>query len=874
MHKGILYGIFFLVSLQVSAQQLIGESQKVQQLTLVSGKKTEFARNTDYMLYTLASSSQKKQKDLHFQVSMVSHFKVIRKEGQSVEIQLGLPAVSTTGDTKYRGFEITAFMTPDLFSGSYSLRLNGNNELLRNFTDVRIEENSPARLALYEGDNFLQETSIMGQISNIGYSTAAVKRFDQQIRRINNYWAAVNLVDSVMRRMNREGVAEQNQVDILFNYWDVCRKVNKQCLDIIRSDEPRVSNTDPGNLIVAYDKLFRMQTRLKTLLLAVIEKNGVEQEKAGDFVAALISALDGFRYNSLHIDYLDSELFYNTGRIVADEEFKQLFVSIDQHYFGRSAGQLIYAALVSKGDSLRQRDDLTHALDYYEDAISLYQKLPYVREDKSMMANRQLVKEGIFKSFVQIAEKSLTVDNYTMADSYINKAIDFQQLRLGKDYDWNIESAVAPFIRLYCDKGNNLLEYNRFNEAVALFNRIENYLNALNAIPQSYPGLQLGLQRAHKGVFMGFVNTADEYFKKGDITNADAYADYARQYRNEHLAYLENATEADALKRSIQQPVFNQAIDRGVIAFQKGNAGEALATFNIARDLAGSFNLNFKQPLDSLTLTAAKPVIIQKIQSANIKVWANELDAAWKIYEEAGDLQKTYSLEGDNDIKAAFAALDRKIIDRICLNNKLSYDELMLQADRALRFERFDELRKKITEALTLTNENPGCGIDAQKALLYQEQYKLVFSYFERYNAVMKQMFEQGFAAAIGNYVKLDQEIEQYHLSDLNQTHMRVIDFLENQKNSSLTFTALSWYTQKAMKYEAIRCLRLLKDLGEDEKNTKQAQAELGAMVAKEDLRGGARVVIEEKLDAYVGSDRWFRSFRKAYEDSINTHNK
>ncbi len=114
---------------------------------------------------------------------------------------------------------------------------------------------------------------------------------------------------------------------------------------------------------------------------------------------------------------------------------------------------------------------------------------------------------------------------------------------------------------------------------------------------------------------------------------------------------------------------------------------EALKNLAEANQLE-SQNIYASHNEGKVTNELAKPLIIEKIRTANKQVWANKLDEAWEIYHDAQLISEEFRLQNDPEIAEVFSKLDAHIIERICMNNQQAYDELMLAADRAVRLEK------------------------------------------------------------------------------------------------------------------------------------------------------------------------------------------
>jgi len=851
------------------SQTKTSEYQKIFYSRITSDLKSKKSRNTDYILFTLSSGTNLQMNNLQIKTDFASEIELKQNASDVSEIHCRIHDVATTGNTKYRGFDLSSAIKPDVFDGRVVIRLFGQESLNRNFKQVEISEFQPSVIHQVYAIDISRATNIELYIDQIDFSSMAIDRFNKQIQLVDRYWATRHLIDSVLKRIEKYELAEKENVVELFSWWDMCHKASHLADSMINNNTLLLNITDPAGLIQSHDKIFRMKTRLKTLLLSTSERIDSKSLLPDNFINYHVSLLADFRKLSTRIDYKDSEIFYEAGRLIPDTEYVKLLSEVDNRIFKGQSIQLIYESLIRQGDLLKDQEDYAHALDYYDDALKLNTRSPAIRTNLFVNENRKLVIEGMMKSMVQIAVRALESKNSDLLDNYLTKSIELKNRHLRDLQLINIEKIIDPLVNAFYRKGIQLLDYNRFNEAVNIFKQLEEVVVQFDALPQSWPGISHGLSVAHKGVYNELIQVSEQYYKQGDYFKADEFADYARHYQVEHSNYIAASTKLIDLKRKIQDPILQQSIQDGITAINSGQSAEALQTLNKSREKVKEFDLTATASIDSLTGIAAKTIIINKIKSADIKVWANNLDDAWAIYEEAVLLQKKYNLIVDQDIRSAFENLDKKIIDRICLNHQLTYEELILKINRSIRFERYDELQHFIQEATTLVNENQGCGLESGIIEQLISDNSPLFDYLSRFNSIMNQMYESGFGSIISAYDALDNDVEKSNPEATNYKHLSILDFLQNQNNKTLTRIALKYYTDIRAFDKALKCLILLKLQGEDMKISRDVQQQLALSLAEHDSARKNIRNADQKAVEYVGNSNWFNTFRHVYSKNL-----
>lgn len=868
--KSVIVVFFLLVKSSVLVSQTkTVEYQKKYHSRVSFELKSNQSRNGDYILYTISSGSNLQMNKLQIVSDFASEIELRQNTADVFEIHCRIHDVMTTGNTNYRGFDLSSDIKPDVFDGKVTISFTGQEPLHRNFKQVEISEFQTTALQQIFSNDIGRVNNMVLQIEQIGFSSRAIDRFNKHTRIVDRYWATQHLIDSVLKRIEKYDIGEKENTFELFAWWDICNKASYLSDSMINNDELQLDITDPANLIHARDRIFRMKTRLRTLLLTSIERNDSKLLPPYESITYHVSLLTDFRKLSNRIDFKDSEIFYESGRLNPDAEYVELLDKTDKSVFNGQSIQLIYESLIQQGNQLKDQEDFAHALDYYDDAIKLNSKFDAIKTNPFIIQNRKLVIEGMMKSMIQIAVRALESKNLDLLDNYLAKSLEWKNRHLNDQQLLNIEKTIDPLVDAFYRKGIQLLDNKRYNEAASIFKQLETLIVLFDALPQSWPGISHGLSVAYEGVYNELILVSKQHYQQSDYLRADEFADYARQYQAEHSKYLSPSSELTVLKRKIQEPILQQSIQDGIVAINSGQSAEALQTFKTSREMMIDYDLTATSSIDSLTGIAAKTVIINKIKSAEMKVWANNLDDAWVMYEEALVLQKEYNLVLDLGIKSALEKLDKKIINRICLNHQLTFEEQILRINRSIRFERYAELQQLIQEATSLINENQGCGLESDiLEQLIRDNSKL-FDYLSRFNSIMNKMYDSGFGSIISAYDSLDIEIETSNMEASNYTHLSLLDFLQGQNNKTLTRIALKYYTDKRVYYKALNCLKLLKSQGEDMKDSRDLQQQLALSLAEHDSANKNTKNANEKAFEYVGNDSWFYTFRNVYSKKL-----
>jgi tetratricopeptide (TPR) repeat protein len=222
-------------------------------------------------------------------------------------------------------------------------------------------------------------------------------------------------------------------------------------------------------------------------------------------------------------------------------------------------------------------------------------------------------------------------------------------------------------------------------------------------------------------------------------------------------------------------------------------------------------------------------------------------------------------LESDSAIQDEFNRLDNKMIQQACFNCSKKYNELIQNIEKAIRQNRYDELAGNLQEAIELGEENRGCMLDLSKAKAFQIQYQKLLDYNKRYNEVMQAMYSQGFGTAISIYEKLDEDIALFSLDEYGITHLKIIQFVDNQNNSGLTRIALQYFLAKNDVQNAYACFTSLQKQTMDDNETEKIQISLAEQLARRDAESAQNISAEQLSLGYFGEDKRNRTLRQTY---------
>jgi len=833
-------------------------------VTIRSNSQVVNPATRDAMFFAMATGGGSKTSELNLQIELQYDLKLFAQSDNTSAIQFIIQSISVNGQTNYRGFDLSDFFTPDLVLGHIEFETD-HGVYSRNFNE-KFSVAEPVNLLSIDMQTNNEAPLIRkASIELLGFSDDAKKSFLTQIRLVDRYWATISLNDTVYRNILRYSIDDSDDISSLFVYFDLTAKVSRLGNELLADSRLRLRSNDPGKLADETDKVSRMHLRLETLLKQQILKEKNHYDNADVFARKYVAYLERYRLLSEMVSYSGSEQFYYAGRLLPTASFCQLLTYIDKTRFNGAAAQSIYRIMIRKGDSLTHEGNLAHALDYLNDAKDLSENIASIEVDRSVDLKIGKLKEGLLHSFILIATRTVSSDRPDLTQLYLEKAIDFKKEHLNLEQSINIESIIDPLIRAMTDKTKTLIYYGQNNEAIELNNKALHFVNSFNAIPHYWPIIRQQLKTAHTGIYQDLLNTARDYYDKHNYQLSGEYAEYAYRYRIDHIDYLEDQRGVEQLQVQLRKPQISNLIGSGMNEMAHGNHSTALNAFDKANELRKAEGSALDASLDSLRKTAIKNMIISSLRSVDLKIWANELEEASMVYDEAMEKTKEFGFHDDPDIKAAFRRMEEKLTDRICMNNRLEFEELLYRVKRSANQGKLEEVRKNLDRAEKISSLNPGCFINTSELMMLSDRFKDAFNFKDQYQLLYNRMFEIGFSAVVADYDRLDSLYSL--LSTPNDVYRptSLMDFLADQNNPSLSLTACSYFAGKNKAIAAIQCLKMFKKQGGTEKQTREIQLILARQTARLTLLEGIHEYRLKTVDDFVENDPWYKVFRQEF---------
>jgi len=847
--------ISFSLLLKLDAQQLY-PIKKTLVLDL-SDSPRHVSRNQQWIYYSVINDQQKgeplKPATWYFQGNL-------KLEGTAYRtslISLKSDEVFAKQQLVYRGMHVDDIVYPDVIKGSFVLRSSSGNEWKRNF-DQQLSKHVNEWIQVSHVDLYAPDQKIVNtEVSGFDFSESKKIQIEKRVQLVNRFYASAHLFQDLLKSPEPD-----HNLTALFIAWDINRKAILSITPSIPNFEQVLEPDSIAKWRIYYDGIQRKMLRYQTLL-----EQSIREDKSFDlssFAVAYSNSLNEAYNQSLKVDFRDHEGYQFLAVLHADEPFMGMLDRIEVEKPVPDLKQKLVEQLLYEANKLYVKQDYATAHSLLNSIYISELALKYPAERQRLNELLADARKGVLEAFFKVNIKALEAKNSEMADNYYLKSLVFYEQSFQKIPDDDIRLASAQLIDAY----QQVAEQKASIEPLTAIQDLRKALQTARIFDNRI--LQEALLQRITVLSQQYLNTLTDQiaqnFQQGNIQQAYILTEEAESYYNSQPDLALNRVALDRQRQGLKAMQRDELYATGLDAAQSGATSEALKTLTKANqiDVAGSENQGENVDL-------AKKLIIERIRSANQSVWANELDKAWEIYDEASETTVSFQLNNDPDIRDEFRRLDDNIIERICMNEQIKYDQIMLEASRALRFGRVHDLKQLTMQARELVDKNRGCGIATSRLEEYEQSFEETFIYWDAYQEVLNTMYSKGFDAAISDYLKLDEAVKSMDLSALGNPHQDMFAFLKEQQNPVLTSLAVEYFIKNEDHTAAILYFDLFVHQQPAEGQFESFLESAARFFAAFDAQHAENKDLSQLVSQYVPANKTFKTFIKNYRKTYNS---
>lgn len=842
----LLRQILFFMILSFIAQGIF--AQNWQSATIVMSMHSSSGNgssNNQSILQTLAIASGKSSETIELVNEVQYSVELATVNELQSEIRLRIGNQSFSGDTDYRKFNLTEKLVADHFKGRVIVHSLFGTIEERPF-NITIDSNQiDYNLGVISLKSFpVRNLEIAFDFYE--FSQEARDDFNTTISFINAYWAACNYLNQLSDESRKSEEIINSSPENNFVFWDKIRKGIKLGEKVSYTIEQVQLRDDGETLRIRLEDAVRLATRYETLLAASLGRRHNDPNLTASIARHYIESLKLEQAKLQEHDFRDSDFLSQAARLQFDEVFVSILNVISPKSDPELGAALTLGGLVHLADEHFQKSDLANALIFYEDAKVMNQHYDFVEDSSQITERIDAAKLGLLQSHLRIAAKAVEIGNEKLANEYKQKSNVFVEEKLDEQLISQLPEQSDELVETYIRKGNEYLDQQLYQQSIEAFDKAASTAKNFYNIRHKEQ-INLGLFAAHRAVFSGLIQDAEQLWSNSRMEEAKKRLQQAIDYRQDHIDYLRNSSEAYHLKSKMDQ---NLAL----------NAPSGNLTKNKLQVYSDTPRTIFEPSM----IADAKTSILEHLKNAQLKAWGNSIDEAWELYGVAIENSKQFGLDSDPEVVAAMADLDNRMIDRICLNNKFRLDELMERVQAKIRSNQPDQLKPMLEEIIEIGTNNQGCMLKFEKAQQLYANYLPYFQYLDDYNMIIETMYTKGIHEALPLYVAFDQNIANYQLERFGVKHITLVQYIKQRQNAALSWSALNYFVDLVQTDEIVELLLLLRDQEFMVEQSTEIQAKTGTFLAVAHWNAGA-YNSQEQIDRIIGKDKRFGVLRKHY---------
>jgi hypothetical protein len=868
---------------QIISQPILPEAKKDSFLFKFSDINSEKGKITNYMIEELSKSIPKMLDytqysfTYNYQVTFFSNNKIPNWHAVSVEIKDG----KCSGDIYYKKFNVSDVLLPEYADIIIDLKN----------TDGSVAASVPvASVKLMKGkgekDNIrienLQQVSqwnVAIQNKLFYYSDSGLTAFKNEVQYINDYYNTEFVISTALQKLQSINLDNVEMVKVYdFEVKDV-EKIVDDLNNKLYPEKLHLDNNDPVDFKDKFLDLIQQTRKMRFMInnmLGTIDKvyydKGMEYYKAGDISNAL-----KFMGKSTEANPYYSEAFYQTAYIYytqKDLENAAKNISIittklnpDPQILKLTLklGNDIYKDFISIAEEFMLAEKYNEALEVLAKAKEFCTASPAINCNEILQKDIAKSKYGVYNSFVTVSQEALNKDILYLAEIYIVKAKNYQKdnstdIISSAEADDLLNQLVKGFIR----QGFLFNEQLKYDSALVVLQKARDFCKEYPAI-KCNDKLEAAIVVAKKGQYKIFLRKAESVIHSNNPAEAEKIIADTKAFQQANKQEISDTHETDSLTALIQKQYYDKYIADGMSYLSANDAAKAIASFQSAKTLEKKYNLAADKRVDSLLVTAIKPLILNDLEKACVKVWGNEFDKARIIADTAKILQSQYSLMKDSIINKAFADFSTKLHSQQCRYAQDNYDEYYRDALININLMRYKEADDYLSKCLKTVNENDGCNIKDSLAKISKDKYFHAAEY-------QRMLAESGNLAtaskyynAIDKYIECDNYYNNHNVHSLGIVHTPLIDYLSSLTDNNYLYKCAYYYFDKGNYDNAFKFLEILRKKAYSENNTVDLQKALANKLATNDFSTNSKQKPSVLIKKYTNSEKWYNCFKKTY---------
>ncbi len=836
--------------------------------------------NSNAILIKLGAAMDENPKRLKISIAYNEMLEVRTPEMKSPEVTIRFTDVHAFKTPAYRSFSMEDILTPDLLSCNLNLIDLPDSNVLRQYrlNELRVSQLSLGYLSsdipvVAPGKYAVTLSEIAFQ-----YSDLALGEFRKRIQLIDDYYAASALTDSLLEITDRYNSLTTYDLPEKFILLMEINRVVKLITDHHFGEILPLQENDPEKFAEKFlrlDKFSRSATMTfeeQVMSPGAIHWSGNLDLLIDEYISHLITylqkamLLNGIR-GGIYKDYTDT-WFLTPGFRNEEMVFKGL---LQKMYPGEDPAiiipvitQAVWNAYLKRARKMIDGSNFVGAMFLLDHASSFRAQIPNQVQPDYKPLQVEAVK-GVYASYLGIAESCIDIQEFQMAEEYINQAGTYvAEYKCVIPTDTMFQRVFRKLFNRRLQGCDYILAENQFQEALECY-QLFSLSYPLEMIAYVNDHLHSREQQALRGLFYQARNRTNELIKSREIETALIYYDEACRYQEVIPGDVEIRIASQKLNSRMLPIRYKQLADRATYLYMTYNHEEAFRTFNQMKEVGVRIGIPEDTALNRMYLESYKYHMLNEISMATGMIWKDELESAKDYALEVETVIDLYNLETDPDLQSALRSYRSKIDLKACLGVKEEAEFLAIRAWKNIELKQFDIAVKQLGEARRKAQQHPECTFEVK---VYNDSIKKYISaafYQEKQKQALNQVALGNFREAIQRVSDNERFYRNTELENFGVPFVSMLDFVANSSRIPMYEEALIFFSKNGDSFAAWNCLTWLKRDGVDSRDVRDQQEHIGSALSTHDFELFPESDPEVRLRSYTGGNRWFLKFAQAY---------
>ena len=784
-----------------------------------------------------------------------------------------------TGDIYYKGFDISDILKPEYVDFTAVVVDQGNYIQKINFSDIRIDEQNNAEVS-FNFETWDDSRKFKLILKNINFYSDSGDQdfFFNRLSAIDNFYASIDAMDIEAKKLGKHHVLPQNIESSLILLSEAQRLVSN-----IKSSSFSNYLLISGDKKKIYDEqLHKLNTAISKFQNAYLEivntSNFIKISQSYSALAKeFVNESGSFNILSQDVSHSNQSYFYYLGTTARTSSsintikngikkilLKTKYCNDTQTVLNRLKRE-IYLAYLQKSDQLstdqnyhQSRGVLIQALNFHN--LTMGTGVPLDLNIAFSKANY-----GIYNSYLHLIDRAIDIGNYELAENYIQKAGDFQELNTTTIISGQYMGSVYnELVKLYINKGISLNQEEAYDEAAYCFQQAQAVSNRLGIFNHDYI-IKHGLDEARNGMYATYLTRADQYIEEGQENMARENLENANDLANKYPSQIRHLSQIDSLTNRFNYQLYLNRIADGKKYQTEGNYNEAYLSFLSALIIESKSSFPIYEPLVDLFADAAVPYLKDQCKMGELMVKQNRLDEARQIYDSVFQLQSDFGLYYERELQSGLALLNNSIFSKQCDIASKEFGQIIERFENAVEAGDFISAMAILDESDELAHKNYYCDIDQSKVALLQKEYEPAAEYQKLASEAQKALSTNDYKQFTEIYQKLEDLSARYEIIRKRIEPMPLHYLFSIKKNLAILESSLNQYQNEDDLALALRILQVMETSNISGRDAKGLQEKLGKKLAYIDRSEMQSDNPKANVEKYTGGSSWYKHFKKAY---------